>query len=357
MKTYIMKISSLIISLSLLISITTFANKSKGDYSKPYKQTFQISEDALLKINSEFTDIKAFNWDKDEISVEVTVTVDANSQEKAEDKFNRIRVNIKGNSSEVFISTELESDFFGRNNNNNIDIEVLIYYPEHIKLDLENEFGNSIFENISGSVNVEVSYGDFRAKNLSSSDLDLEVEFGKIEVNRFQSGKVDVAYGGFTAQVAAAIQLKSEFSSNQIEIVNHLELNSAYDKLLFGEIDIAFIESEFSSLRVDNLKKYLELNTSYGSFNLKDIDADFELIKIESEFTGVDLFFSHDASFAFEATVEMGDFKYPKDVTHITFFEKEMMELSIKGYIGNAKTEKPRVILSLEMASAKINLK
>ncbi|OYT17041.1 MAG: hypothetical protein B7C24_04780, partial [Bacteroidetes bacterium 4572_77] len=339
MKTTILKTSRLFLLLALLFSYQAEANPTKEDFSKPYEKSFTVTDNAKLSINTEFTNIKAVNWNKNEISVEVTVSVDAKDKNKAQDKFERVMVDISGNSNEVNVETSISSNFFGNSNNNQIEIEVLIYYPENIQLNIENEFGSCIFGNISGSVKADISYGDFRAQNLSHSDLDLEVEFGKIELERFQSGKVNVSYGGFTANAVSAIHLSSQFSNNRIEYVNHLELKSAYDELLFGEIDIAFMNTEFTSLRIDQLNKHLQLHTSYGSFNLRDIAPKFELIDIESEFTGVSLYFNKEVSFAFEAEIDMGDFKYPKELTHITFFEKDMMDLSLKGYIGNAKDQ------------------
>jgi len=356
MKQYINKLSSLIIVLSIMLSINALAGKGKGDYTKPYKQDFNINKGATLIINTEFTDIKAFNWDKDIISIEVNINVDARNQEKAEDKFRNVTVQMSGSSSKVELSTELHSSFFGKNSNNNIDIEVVIYYPAHIHLELNNEFGGSIFENIDGNVEVEVSYGSFTAEMLTDSNLDLDVEFGSIKLQRFQAGKVHISYGSFDAQVVGDIDLHSEFSSIDVGLADRLKLNSAYDKNFFDEINYAHIETDFSSLRIDKLSNYLQLKTSYGSLKIGQIKQDFEMIDIESEFTGINLNFPKNASFAFQANIEMGDFDYPKESAHITSLEKEMMELNIGGYFGNAKGDHPKLKLDVENAGVEINI-
>lgn len=355
MKTKVFITSTLsILLLAILMPLTGLA---KGDFSKPIKKEIAVSKGAILEINSEFTDIKAFNWDKDVISIEVTITVDASSESKAESKFDNVSVNISGNSSKVSLRTSLESDFFGGNKNNNIDIEAIIYYPSYVQLDLSNEFGSCLFEDIDGATNVDISYGNFNAKNLNNSEIKLEVEFGQIEVNKFQAGKAEISYGGFSANIVGAIKLNSEFSTNEINEVDHIQLSSAYDKNFLGQTNIAFIETEFSSLRIDKLIKYLELETSYGSFNLKEISKDFDLINIEAEFTGVDLVFENNSSFVFKADVDMGTLNYPKDQAHITSLIKEMMELSIEGYFGDAKGQTPKVILDVQNASAHISFK
>lgn len=347
----------LVLSMFMLVLfLLPISLLAKGDFSKPTKKEFNIDKGAKLSLNCEFTGIKAYNWDKDVISIEVTVTVDAKNQSKADDKFERVIVEMSGNSSLVELRTGLGSGYFNNKNNNSIDIDVLIYYPSHISLELDNEFGSSFFENIEGPVDVDVSYGNFEANNLSSDQLDLEAEFGQINVKRFQAGKVKVAYGGFTAQVAAVIKLDSEFSSNEIETVSQLDLETAYDKNFFGEVSVVFAESEFSSIRIDQLEKHIELNIDYGSIKIRDIASDFDKININSEFTGVDLYFKSPANFAFKASSEMGNINYPKDLAKITYLEKEMMELDIEGYFGNAKGQSPKLILSMENATANIKI-
>jgi len=345
-----------IISIAFILSFALGASAKSEEYSNTYNTQYDVQKGVQLKINCEFTDIKAYNWDKDVISIEVNVSVDAKNQDQAQKRLQLISVDMDGNPSEVKLRTNLEKNYFGHNHDNNIDIEVIIYYPSYTNIDLENDFGNCLFEDIDGKVSVEMSYGNFSAQDLTQTDLDLEAEFGKIDVNRFQGGKVEVSYGGFTAEVVGAIRLTSEFSSNDINMADHLELNTSYDKDYLGTITTTFVDSEFSNIKIDKLTKHLRLETAYGSFRLNEISPDFELIDISSEFTGIKLAFLPPLSFSFEANVEMGNFKYPKELAHITYIDKEMMELNIKGYFGESKENNSEVILNIENATASINV-
>ena len=354
MRTNIFK-SIILVLLSIGLTTMAFSAKKHGDFSKPNKKVFNINKGALLDIDCEFTDIKAFNWDKDQISVEVIITVDAKNEEKANDKFDRVHVKLSGTSDVVNIKTSLSNDYFG-NHNNNIDIEVLIYYPEYIQLKLENEFGNSLFENINESVDVDISYGNFTAGNLISNELDLKAEFGKIEVIRFQAGDAHVSYGEFAAQIVGDLRLESEFSSNEIDYAEKVNVHSAYDKIYFRKLNSGRIEQEFTNLRINKLTKNLKMTTSYGSFKLDNIAIDFETIDIESEFTGLILYLNTNTSFGFQVSSDMGSFKYPKDLATVTKYQKEMFELEIEGYFGNTEDPKSQLILNLENASASIKI-
>ncbi len=355
MKT-IAKKNIILLLMVCLAALPAFSAR-QNDFSKTIHKEFHINKGALLNINTEFSDIKAINWDKDMISVETIITVDARKMDMAEEKFHKVDIEILGNETEVSITTKLQKNFFKHNNNNNnIDIEIIIYYPSHIRLNLESSFGNSIFENIEGPVEIEMSYGNFDAKELLSNELNIDMEFGKFEVDRFQAGEAEVSYGGFSADIVGILNLDSEFSTNDIELVDQLEMSSAYDKIYIGQTGSSSIESEFSSVKIDKLEKYLQLTTSYGSFKLRDIAKGFDMIRINSEFTGIHLDFAENSSFAFTVEAEMSDFDFPKDLAVITYLEKEMFELSIKGYIGDAKGESPKLILDLQNANTSIDI-
>jgi hypothetical protein len=346
------------ITATLLIGILALPSAlfAKGDFSKPIKKEFNINKNATLNIDCEFTDIKAFNWNKDVISVEVTVTVDAGSEKQAASRFEKVNVILDGTPSLVNLKTSLNNDYFG-GNNNNVDIDVVIYYPAHIQLILNNEFGHCVFQDIEGKATIEMEYGNFDAQNLTSTELDIDMEFGQIKVGRFQGGKIEVSYGGFTTQVAGILTLDSEFSGNEIDHVDHLEMETSYDKNSFGTIRKAIVVSEFSSNKIDLLQKYLDMRISYGSLNVKQIENAFEMITINSEFSGVDLTFTNPANFAFKASIEMGNFNYAKDIAKITLLEKEMFDLELEGYFGQAKGQTPKLIVNISNANANINFK
>jgi hypothetical protein len=347
-----------IIKISIcLLFLTAFSYVSNGspleDFTKTSKKEFKIEKGAKLKINAAFTDIKAYNWGKDIISIEVSVNLDAKNESKAEERFNRLIIEMQGSSELVSLTTGLKKGF-NNNGNTKLDIEAIIYYPSHIKLDLENEFGSCFFEDVDGSAEIKIVYGDLNAQNLNNNDLDLDVEFGNVHLQKFQAGKVEIAYGGLETQYVGMLQLKSEFSSVDIEEINQIELETAYDKIFIGTCNSAFVEAEFSTIRIDKISKSLELDTEYGSFHLKSIHPEFDLIKIDSEFAGINLLFEEPLNFAFKADIDMGDFKYPEDLAKITFYEKEMLEMSIKGYFGNADNQEAKVELNLKNASASI---
>ena len=73
--------------------------------SKTYKETFNVSDDAVLEINTSHTDIEFDTWDKNQVEITAVITLDGASDEEAAAYFEKVPIEIVGNSREIEIST------------------------------------------------------------------------------------------------------------------------------------------------------------------------------------------------------------------------------------------------------------
>lgn len=340
-------------SMLLLMSSTGFGT----EYTKTSSKSFDVKPGVLLDFRTEFADVKAHNWDKQKVSVEATITVEASSQSKANDRFERIKLKIDGNKDLVSIINSIESNFFGKKNNN-INIEFLIYYPSNSKLKLNMEFGSAFFENIEGATDINVEYGSFNAKDLSNTSNEIEISFGKFQVSKLGGGDVEIDYGGCNIDEATTLNLRTSFSGNvNIEKINDLMLKSSYDKVSIGQANSIQGSLEFSAFTLDQLTKSIDMKAAYGSFKVYSIAKDFELIDLNSEFCSLKLYVDEDSNFSFYTDVELGSFNYPKEKVTVTDFRKDYTDLSVKGYFGSKEKIKGNMRLSVDNASANINIK
>lgn len=83
--------------------------------TKTYNETFTVSEDAVLSINTSHADIEFETWDKDEVAVTAMIEIDGASTEEAQRYFEKERFEILGNSQKVEISTKAGSKWFASN--------------------------------------------------------------------------------------------------------------------------------------------------------------------------------------------------------------------------------------------------
>lgn len=90
--------------------------------SKTFNETFSVSKEAVLDVNTSHTDIEFETWSKDEIEIEATIEIEGATEEEAAQYFEGSGFEILGNSKKVTIST---------NGNNNS-------FRSHLLSDLQN---------------------------------------------------------------------------------------------------------------------------------------------------------------------------------------------------------------------------
>lgn len=348
-----LKIAGLSLVALFIFSSTAFAT----EYTKTSSKSFDVKSGALLDLNTEFGDIKAYNWDKQKISIEATITVNASSQSKADDRFKRIKLEIDGDNNIVRVLSKIESGFFNKSGND-ISIDFIIYYPSDIRLSMNLDFGSAIFEDIKGVTDIDVSYGSFNAGNLSAINNEIQVSFGKLQVVNIAEGNIEIEYGSCEIEESKNLDLRTSFSGNvNIEKVGKLILKSGYDKVSIGEADEISGSIEFTSFTLQILHTSLDMKAAYGGFKVYAIDPNFKLIDLRSEFCGIKLYVDPNSNFTFYTDVELGSFDYPKEKITITNFQKDVTDLMMEGYFGSKEKAKGNMRLAVEHASATINLK
>ncbi|MDP5060338.1 MAG: hypothetical protein NWP64_00320 [Maribacter sp.] len=99
----------LIIACTLLTSTALLAQEER----KTFQERFIVAEDAVVNINTSYADIEFETWDKDEVAITATITLEGATKEEAENYFKNSPIEIMGNSKEIKISSKSKNnDFF-----------------------------------------------------------------------------------------------------------------------------------------------------------------------------------------------------------------------------------------------------
>lgn len=73
--------------------------------TKTFNETFSVSKDAVLTVDTSHTDIEFETWDKDQVAIAATIEIEGATAEEAEDYLERENFEIMGNSQKVEIRT------------------------------------------------------------------------------------------------------------------------------------------------------------------------------------------------------------------------------------------------------------
>lgn len=262
-KISIQKVSILLLFVLAITQIYANPTRKKGDYNRTFSESYSIDQYATLTLDNDFTDVEIINWDKNEISIEVEVNVNAKSEKEAEKWFNKILVEITGNSSNVKLKTSLKKGNSNCSNDEHWFVIATIHAPASISLDADMEFGSLTSEIIAGVCDIDMEFGNVDADAFPNDKNEISIEYGNFTTGVLACSKASVEFGGLEIGVlTSSCEISSEFSSVDIDMVaeacQNLEIS-----VEFGSLDLGLASN--SNFRI-------EASSSFG-----DIDLDHDI--------------------------------------------------------------------------------
>lgn len=335
--------------IATVFFILTALMASADDFTKTYKEKYPVQKGATLNVINKFGDIHCQVWEESSVSILVTITVDASSQEKANKVFEKISVALSGSSSLVSGKTEV-----GNINNGDFSIDYDIMMPKWINIDLDNSFGEIYLGEVDGSTKINLEYGAMKADAINGMASELTIKFSESTVEYFKDGEVSVEYGGFESEGAGSIDLYSRFSHVDVEKLEKLNLDSQYDEIEIGSTGQVIAIGRFSELNFDKIATSFEFDSEYGDVNVDYIGAGFTGGKVRNSFAGANLTFDPKASFSVDAELEFGDMDYPSGNTSLSKQTLGYNTNIYKGKIGSASTTSGQLTVRSKHADVNI---
>jgi hypothetical protein len=319
------------ILITVIFGAAVFATAGEDKFTRTIKKDFQINSDANLIIDNKYGKIHCANWEKNSISIEVTITVDAPNEQKAARVFDMIDIQIDGSSSEVSAETDIDDDFSGNNDNLSLQIDYMVFMPETISVELDNKFGEIYLENVKGPALIDLSYGSLKAKNLSNAHNELDIKFSKATFEQVYEGYAEIKYSDLIVFDSRRMDIESKFSTIRFERLGFAVIESQYDSFTIGDIQNVEIDAGFTELKISKLIKRAVIESEYGGIQVKYVAPGFEEVTIYNEFGDVELGVDEEATFSIDATVKFGSLDYPKENASIS---KETEGYTTTHYFG-----------------------
>jgi hypothetical protein len=279
-----MKKSIKIFSLFLLLANAVFATGTgelESEKSKNYSKSYPVGSNDKVSLNNKFGDIKISTWAKNEIKVEVSITVKARTDERAQKVMDVISIEDGKNGSDIFFKTKIgnddknnkndddddDDDRRGKHNDDNTSFKInyTVYLPSSTTLSATNAFGDLVIGDFDGLLTLDSKFGSLTAGKIAQNKK-LLVQFGK------KLSVIESVEGG---------KLNIQFSQAQVN-------------RLGGEVSADFTQAHGIKIRLDNSLKKLDLNNSFSDILIdapKNLSANF---KISTSFGN----FSNESTFA-----------------------------------------------------------
>ncbi len=335
----------------LLLNLQGIAGNE--EFTKKISKSFDVDKDATLELKNKFGKIHCTNWDQNTIGIEVEISIEASSQEKANKYFDRIEVEINGSRSKVSVITKFDDNVFS-NNHNEFSIDFMISMPESVNLEVSHKFGDLIVENVKGNSTIDLGYGNMDIRNLSGTSNTLDIQFSDGKIGYIKNADLELKYSDFNIDEAGSLNAESKFSDFELGKVDVLTLESGYDDDYIGFVRDLDIEANFSDIEVRSLEEKIVADFDYGELKVKEVGPEFSLIQLTNNYADANFGINPAASFKLVATIKMGDFSYPKNKAKLSVVDLSYTSNKYEGVVGDNENPTARVLIETKNGGANL---
>lgn len=340
-----------------LLSFTLSAQEVSKDFHKEYK----ADKNTTLEISNRYGDVIIENWDKDQVVIDVKVTVDVEGKERAEKYLSMIDVQFTEAPGLITAKTIIDEDFkfsgWGRDRKFSIDYTVKMPYVTN--LTLANRYGNTDIDELRGIANIDIKYGNLSINKLTRGN---EKPINKIAVSYGKGTIEDAVWLDIYARYCSPLEIvksqallfDSRYSKFKIGSTSSIVSDSKYDTYSIENMNNLVMETGYTTTNIGTLTKKLSYNGSYASLNIESVPEGFESLDAEVRYTQVRLGISGSANYRVEGKASYGGIKLNEDRFK---YQKRIVENSsteISGVVGTEESPSSSVRVSASYGSIKL---
>ncbi len=342
------KSTLILLIVALLVPMSSFAD----EFTKNVSGKYNVNPNALLVIKNKFGEVHCQNWAEPAISIDVTITVEASSQEKANKMLQKITISLSGSSDKVEAITNIAEMGF---NNAEFQVDYMVMMPRNIRLNLDNRFGEAYIGEVEGASNIEIQYGEIEAQSFKNSSNLVVIKFSDAQFGFVEGGEFEIAYSELDLDKGNSAKVNSSFSDVGLGHFNNLDIVSKYDDLKIEKVTTITCGAKFAEVNVEELTGAFTFNVEYGGLDIESLGSSFGSGKIINSFNDVNISLNADVSLTLDAEVDFGSVDYPESKSKIRSEEVNYTKNIDKGTIGTAAAPANQLFIRSKNAGVDID--
>jgi len=339
-----------------IVSITLSAEEVTKEFHKEFTAGART-----LEISNKYGDVVIQSWDKDQVVIDVLVTVELPNREKAERLISYIDVQFSEGTNTMSAKTVINDkfNFTGWGDSRKFSIDYTVKMPVGTDLTLVNKYGNTDIDELHGLMSLDIKYGNLNAGKLTRGNVKplsrLNLAYGKGSIDEAGWFDLTIRYtGSMEIGKSQALLIDSKYSKLIIGETSSIVGESKYDNLRIESINNLVLDNGYTETNIGTLTKKLNYNGSYGSFSVDRIPAGFESIEVETHYMGVRLGIEENVSYKLDARVSYGGLKYNEDSFKTVRRIIENNSHEVSGIVGNEESSSSRVNITASYGSVKL---
>jgi len=338
-------------------------------FTKSINKLFKVANTGDLRLDNRHGDITYAVWDRNEVKIAVLIEIDASSESKADEVFNRISIDVSNGNSFVAAKTEIAAgggSWWG-NSNSSFKINYTVSAPEGWNVDFANSYGDVRIPDLAKDVKLDIRYGDLFTGNISGN-TDLSVSYGDAHLGKLQKLDATFKYADIEIKSATLTTINSKYSETRIKRLVRLYLDSQYDEFDIGsvkefvnagrydnfKIDSAWsvkLDSRYTDIRINYLAEDVELDMRHGDAHVGSTAPQLANVNMSGEYTDFTIRLHSAVEYSLEAKGNYSDIDVPSS---LKMMRKEEIGSS-SNYSGRFGAEpKAKIIMNTSYGSIDI---
>jgi hypothetical protein len=287
-------------------------NESTVEKKKTIIKLFDVDAKDQLVVDNQFGEVNIALWDKSEIRVQITIAANSDSDERVQKFIDAVSIEEKRSGDQILVRTNFSMNSVSNwslgkwkdgGERNYVKINYEVTMPRQNALTVRNKFGNTNIPKFQAQLTVYSRHGNFNADQLTGSRNDIDVAYGKADIQNFGQGKVDMAYGDLELNRASVLVLTNKFS-----------------KMNIGDVGKLDADINYSGAKIGTLRESGKIKLGFSSgFRIEQMPKSVDNVDIQASYSSIALPMDHNNDCDFDVTVSYGNFSYDSGSTmHFT---------------------------------------
>ncbi|TXE19581.1 hypothetical protein ES692_02170 [Psychroserpens burtonensis] len=333
----------------ILVPTLVFATeheKWNGEHTKEktIKKEFNVSPNAVLKVDNSYGNINITTYEGSTITFEVRIKTNGNDLEKVRQKLNDIdiefsRSNAMVSAKTLFTKSKSNSWWnWGNNNKVNMEINYIIKMPITNSVDLNNDYGNIDLDKLEGRAVINCDYGKITTKELMANNNSITFDYTNNSYFEYiNGGDINADYSGYTVGKAKKLSINADYTKSEVEIAENITYNCDYGSIKINNANNVTGNGDYLTVRLGKIYKNVNLKADYGSIKIGEMTANAGNIEIDSNFNGITI--GYDSSYKFRFDIDL-EYASLRDTDDFEFTKKriESTDKYYQGYYGDSNS-------------------
>ncbi len=339
----------------LLLGAFTIGLNADGrrEFTKVIKKEFPIDANGTVKISNKYGKVDIRIWEKPRVKIAVDIIVNAQSEQNAQEVFDRIDIDFDASASYLAAATSIESKHkhWWSTGITDCDYQInyLVYLPASINLELDNQYGNVYVGTLEGTANISLKYCNFKLDGLNElARLGIDFSTGTIDqaknvqlasnhgtIRFLEAGDMNIESKYTNIQIDKAIDVISEtkYDNYSIGTIREFRNEGAFDNINVDVGETVLINSRYSNCEIGKVEKSLDLALDNCGAVVKEVSKRFTKINLIGEYSDFRIGLEKGAVYQLDAEADYAGIGYPKAL--MVTYEKEKASIhEVKGHMG-----------------------